>query len=137
VVSGGYRRLNMPGVAVDARPWRGLPDLASFDVGLVPLDDTPFERAKFPFKLLQYLALGVPAVAARVGLAAEVISPGDNGLLAGSAGEWREQLQRVMADAQLRRRLAVGGRQTVQERYTLERVAPLLVRGLLGAASRG
>jgi Glycosyl transferases group 1 len=136
VVSGGYRRVQLPGVQVDARPWRGLADLASFDIGLVPLDDTPFERAKFPFKLLQYLALGVPAVAARVGIAAEVIVDGENGLLAGSPDEWRGQLRRLIADAELRRRLAAGGRQTVSERYTLERVAPLLARGLLGAAAR-
>jgi glycosyltransferase involved in cell wall biosynthesis len=136
VVSGGYRRVTLPGVPLDARPWRGLADLASFDIGLVPLDDTPFERAKFPFKLLQYLALGVPAVAARVGVAAEVIQDGHNGLLAGSADEWREQLRRLMADAELRQRLARTGRQTVEERYTLERVAPRLVRGLLGAAAR-
>jgi glycosyltransferase involved in cell wall biosynthesis len=136
VVSGGYRQVHLPGVPLDARPWRGLHDLASFDIGLVPLDDTPFERAKFPFKLLQYLALGVPAVAARVGVAAEVIADGDNGLLAASPNEWRDQLRRLLADADLRQRLAAGGRQTVSERYTLERVAPLLLRGLRGAASR-
>jgi glycosyltransferase involved in cell wall biosynthesis len=136
VVSGGYRRVNVPGVRSEARPWRGLDDLASFDIGLVPLDDTPFERAKFPFKLLQYLALGVPAVAARVGVAAEVIIDGENGLLAGSPEEWRDQLRRLMADPELRRRVADGGRQTVSERYTLERVVPLLVRGLLSAAPR-
>src|SRR5204863_4707869 len=58
VISGGYRRVSLPGVRVEARPWRAetaLLDLANFDIGLVPLDDTPFERAKFPFKLLQYL----------------------------------------------------------------------------------
>jgi glycosyltransferase involved in cell wall biosynthesis len=136
VVSGGYRDVQLPGVPLDPRPWMGLADLAGFDIGLVPLDDTPFERAKFPFKLLQYLALGVPAVAARVGVAAEVITEGENGLLASSPHEWRAQLRRVMADTDLRQRLAAGGRQTVSERYTLERVVPLLVRGLLGAASR-
>ena len=136
VVSGGYRKLHMPGVPLDPRPWTGLADLASFDIGLVPLDDTPFERAKFPFKLLQYLALGVPAVAARVGVAAEVIADGDNGLLAASPDAWREHLKRLLADADLRQRLATAGRQTVRERYTLERVAPLLLRGLMGAASR-
>jgi glycosyltransferase involved in cell wall biosynthesis len=140
VVSGGYRHVRLPGVQVDARPWRGeessLQDMASFDVGLVPLDDTPFEQAKFPFKLLQYFALGVPAIAARVGVAAELVAPGENGLPAGSADEWRDQLRRVINDADLRRHLAAGGRQTVQDRYTLERVAPLLVRGLYLASGR-
>jgi glycosyltransferase involved in cell wall biosynthesis len=138
VISGGYRRVCLPGVAVDGRPWRAasvLDDMAGFDVGLVPLDDTPFERAKFPFKLLQYMALGVPAVAARVGTACEVVRDGDNGLLAGSPGEWREALERLIADVALRRRLAAGGRETVAANYTIERVGPLVVEGLTRAAS--
>jgi glycosyltransferase involved in cell wall biosynthesis len=137
VVSGGYRSIELPGVPLDARPWRAedhLAQLASFDIGLVPLDDSPFERAKFPFKLVQYLALGIPAVSARVGVAPEVIQDGVNGLLAGSAEEWHSALSRLIADARLRQRLGNAGRETVAEHYTLERVAPLLVDGLFSAA---
>ncbi|MCA1645790.1 MAG: glycosyltransferase [Chloroflexi bacterium] len=136
VISGGFARVRLPGLAVDARPWRAesaLADLASFDVGLVPLDDTPFEQAKFPFKLLQYLALGVPAVSARVGLAREVIEPGRNGLLAGEPAEWLAALDRLMADVELRTQLAAAARETVGANYTVERVAPLLLDGLVRA----
>src|SRR5216683_565740 len=98
VISGGFARVCLPDVPVDARPWRAdcaLEDLAGFDIGLVPLDDTPFEQAKFPFKLLQYLAMGVPAVSARVGLARDVIEHGRNGLLSRSPAEWHENIDRV------------------------------------------
>jgi glycosyltransferase involved in cell wall biosynthesis len=138
VISGGYRRVCLDGLDVHARPWRAetaLQDLAQFDIGLVPLADTPFERAKFPFKLLQYLALGVPVVSARVGVAQTVISHGQNGLLASSLDEWRAALDSLISDADLRCRLAVAGRQTVEANYTLERVGPLLARGLHHAAS--
>jgi glycosyltransferase involved in cell wall biosynthesis len=135
VISGGHARVCLPGVQVDARPWQAstaLEEMARFDVGLVPLDDTPFEQAKFPFKLLQYLALGVPAVSARVGVATSVLRHGENGLLADSQDEWRAALERLLGDAVLRRRLASAGRQTVAERYTLERVGGQLAQGLLG-----
>jgi glycosyltransferase involved in cell wall biosynthesis len=138
VISGGYRRVSLQGLDVQAQPWRAetaLRDMAEFDIGLVPLADTPFERAKFPFKLLQYLALGVPAVSARVGLANDVIRHAQNGLLAGSPEQWRESLQSLIVDAGLRRRLATAGRQTVEASYTLERVGPLLAEGLAHAAS--
>ena len=79
----------------------------------MPLDDTPFEQAKFPFKLLQYLALGVPAVSARVGVARDVIEHGRNGLLAASPAEWRAALEQLIADAALRQRIAAAGRETV------------------------
>ena len=138
VISGGYQRVCLPGVRVDARPWRAdtaLADIAAFDIGLVPLDDTPFEEAKFPFKLLQYLALGVPSVTSRVGTAAEIVRHGENGLLAGSAAEWTECLQALILDQRLRERLRECGRDTVASRYTIERVAPLLIEGLTLAAA--
>jgi glycosyltransferase involved in cell wall biosynthesis len=138
VISGGYRTVCLPGVHVDARPWvpaTGLADMASFDIGVVPLDDSPFEQAKFPFKLLQYLALGVPSVSARVGTAATLIRAGDNGLLAGSPDEWCDRLEALIADRSLRRRVAAAGRDTVEGRYSVQRVGPLLIDGLFRAAS--
>jgi glycosyltransferase involved in cell wall biosynthesis len=137
VISGGYRDVRLPGVPVEARPWRAetaLADMRAFDIGLVPLDNTPFEQAKFPFKLLQYLALGVPAVSARVGVAADVIEERRNGLLARSPAEWRAALEALIADADLRTRLGSAGRETVAAHYTIDRVAPLLLDGLSLAA---
>ena len=125
VISGGYRACCLPGVHVDARPWRpetGLADMAGFDIGLVPLDDTPFEQAKFPFKLLQYLALGVPSVSARVGTAASLIHDGENGLLAGTADEWRSISKPSSPIERCAAQLAAAGRETVAAHYSIERV---------------
>jgi glycosyltransferase involved in cell wall biosynthesis len=138
VISGGYRELCLPGVRLDARPWHpatGLRGMAGFDIGLVPLDDTPFEQAKFPFKLLQYLALGVPAISARVGVATSVIRHGENGLLADSPAAWRDALEALIGDARLRRGLSMAGRATVEASFTVERVGPLLVDGLRRAVA--
>jgi glycosyltransferase involved in cell wall biosynthesis len=137
VISGGYARVRLPGVPLDARPWSAgtaLGAMKSFDIGLVPLADSPFEAAKFPLKLLQYMALGVPSVSARVGLAASAIREGENGLLASDAQEWLTALERLIADAPLRARIAENGYATVRASYTTERVAPLLVDGLSRAA---
>ncbi len=139
VISGGYGGVRLPGVPLDARPWRAasaLEDMAAFDIGLVPLEDTGFEQAKFPFKLLQYLALGVPSVSARVGLAPTIVLDGENGLLAGSPEEWQAALERLIADAALRRRVAGIGRDTVAAAFTTQRVAPLLIDGLFRATAR-
>jgi glycosyltransferase involved in cell wall biosynthesis len=136
VISGGHGQVKLAGVPLDVQPWTAagaLSQLASFDVGLVPLDDTPFEQAKFPFKLLQFLALGVPLVSARVGTAAQVIEPDRNGLLAGTPAEWAAQLERLLVEPRLRATLGAGGRASVAERFTVERVGPLLVEGLRGA----
>ncbi|MBV9132397.1 MAG: glycosyltransferase family 4 protein [Chloroflexi bacterium] len=138
VLSGGYQRVPLPGVPIDPRPWRpqlALREMAGFDIGLVPLDDTPFEQAKFPFKLLQYLALRIPSVVSRVGTAAALVRHGENGLLARSNAEWRDALESLLADSELRKRLATEGRRTVEQNYTIERIGPLLIDGLSRATA--
>jgi teichuronic acid biosynthesis glycosyltransferase TuaH len=46
-------------------PGSAVPDyLAAMDVGITPYRDTPFNRASFPLKTLEYLGAGVPAVSA-------------------------------------------------------------------------
>ena len=48
---------------VGAVPFRALPRfLAAIDVGLTPYADSPFNRASFPLKTLEYLAAGKPVV---------------------------------------------------------------------------
>ncbi len=138
VVSGAFREISLPGVPLDARPWRpeaDLDDVAAFDIGLVPLDDAPFEQAKFPGKLLRYLALGVPSVSSSVGATADIVQEGENGLLAASLDEWRDQLERLILDAGLRSRLVTAGRETVAQRYTIQRQGPLFADVLKQAAA--
>lgn len=137
VISGHRRQVCVPGVPVEWRAFRAhavIADISTFDVGLVPLHDSPFERAKFPFKLLQYMALGVPAVCARVGVARTLIESGVNGLLAGSPAEWRDALERCIGDVELRRKLGSNGRDSVLASYTIEKVGPRLVEAIRGAA---
>jgi glycosyltransferase involved in cell wall biosynthesis len=136
VISGGYQEVQLADVPFESGPWRGaasLEDAVGFDVGLVPLDDTPFERAKFPAKLLQFMALGVPSVCARVGATADVVHDGEDALLASTPAEWRAQIERAICDGALRSRIADAALATVEARYTLDRVAPLLEAGLRSA----
>lgn len=137
VISGGYRQVRLPGVPFGARPWHAeseLDDIAGFDIGLVPLENNPFEAAKFPSKMLQYLASGVSAVCSRVGATTDVIRDGENGFLASTPDEWREKLEHLLSDATLRRQLAAAGRETVAERFTIQSVAPLLADAIRRAA---
>ena len=56
---------------LEQRPWSEATeadDLASFDIGIMPLADTEWTRGKCGYKLLQYFSAGVPAVASPVGV---------------------------------------------------------------------
>lgn len=134
VVGGG--RFAADGVAVEHRPWRAASetsDLAGFDVGLMPLPDAEWERGKCGLKALQYMALGVPTIVSPVGVNAEIVSHGENGLVARTDGEWEEALDRLLADAALRARLGSAGRATVERSYSAAVHAPRVAAALRAA----
>lgn len=120
VVTDGAPELDAMPVRV--KPWSAgdeADDLRSFDVGIMPLRDNLWTRGKGGFKLLQYMAAGVAAVASPVGINREIIVHGENGFLAGNEIEWEECLCRLLEDLELRRRLGLSGRATVESRFAL------------------
>lgn len=122
--------VDLPGEVVRVR-WsmaREVEDLADVDVGVMPLRGGEYDEGKCGFKILQYFAMGAPAVATPVGVNADIVRHGDNGFLARDADEWTEYLGRLLDDPELRRRLGDAGRRLVEERYSTRALAPLLVR---------
>lgn len=96
-------------------------DLAVFDIGIMPLEDNEWSRFKCGLKLLQYMALGIPAVASPVGVNAEIIDQGVNGFYAESAEEWYDSLEQLLASPELRKQIGQSGRKTVEEDFDVER----------------
>jgi len=94
-------------------------DLLEMDIGVMPLPNDEWTRGKCGFKILQYMALGIPAVGSPVGVNAEIIS-GSNGYLATTNTEWIEALERLIFDRALRKRLGQEGQRTVIDRYSVE-----------------
>ncbi len=90
--------------------------VASFDAGIMPLAlDEPWSRGKCAYKLLQYMAAGVPAVGSDVGMNRDLIEPGRNGLLASSARDWTDALGALAGDLALCERLGRAGRETARD----------------------
>ncbi len=102
-------------------------EVQSFDIGIMPLQDQPFERGKCGYKLIQYMSCGLPVVASPVGVNAEIVREGFNGFLASNEDEWREALTMLITDGVLRDRMGRAGREIVVERYSLVSQAPRLV----------
>ncbi len=124
VVIGGDTGLREPWL--EHRPWslnRQNDDLASFDLGIMPVPDTDWARGKSGYKLLQYFAAGVPAVASPVGVNAELVAD-ERGLLASSARDWERALTTMIQDAEGRRASGAAARQFVEREYSYQRWAP-------------
>ena len=133
----GAPTFSVTGESVSVRPWdprAEIVDVSSFDIGLMPLPDEEFTRAKCGFKALLYMSLGVPCIASPVGVNSEIIQHGQNGLLASSDQEWQDALSLLINDSELRRTLGDAGRQTVVERYSGQRWAPRFLELLERAA---
>ena len=107
--------------------------IAQFDVGVMPLHDTPWERGKCAYKLLQVMAAGKPVIASPVGANRQVVRHGVNGFLAETTDEWAEALHKL-GDPALRQRMGAEARKTVEEQYSTATVTPRLAEILHRAA---
>jgi glycosyltransferase involved in cell wall biosynthesis len=112
-------------------------EVQAMDIGIMPLIDGPFERGKSGYKLIQYMACGLPVVASPVGVNRQIVTDGGNGLLANSISEWREALDGLISDEGLRARFGQSGRLRAEANYSLASQAPRLIEVLTAAANRG
>lgn len=94
-------------------------DLAKIDIGVMPLEDNDWAKGKCGFKLIQYLALEIAAVASPVGVNSKLVTNGETGLTAVNEIEWKEKLIQLLADSQLRKKLGKNGRQLVEKKYSV------------------
>lgn len=106
------------------------------DIGIMPLVDAPFERGKCGYKLIQYMACGLPVVASPVGVNSQLVRHGANGFLASTPEEWRESLMQLCNSPSLRRRMGAAGRALVESTYCLQVTAPKLAAILQSAAKQ-
>ena len=122
--------------------WTEAGEIASvqaMDIGIMPLPDEPWARGKSGYKLVQYMACGLPVVASPVGVNADIVEEGVTGLLATDPEQWRTALTRLIDDAELRAAMGQAGRVRAVEAYSLQTHAPRLVeviRGVGGATGR-
>lgn len=138
-VSGSGEPIEFPGVAASNERWsldREVELFNTCDVGVYPLKDDEWAKGKCGFKAIQFMACGVPVVAAAVGVNTEIIEDGVNGFLAASESEWDDKLGALLSDASLRARLGAAGRKTIEERYSLAVNAPRLVAMLRDVMDR-
>ena len=124
---------NLPGGQVEFIRWtpqNDPPSIQGMDIGIMPLDDTTFARGKCSYKMLLYMACGLPVVVSPVGMNAEVLKKGNVGFAASTDSDWVEQLDRLLRDPDLRVRMGTTGRQVVVEHYSVETLAPRLAKTL-------
>jgi glycosyltransferase involved in cell wall biosynthesis len=112
----------LPVDTVQWSPQAEIEALGRMHVGLMPLADTEFNRGKCAFKLLQYMARGVPVVASPVGANRDIVRHGTDGFLASTHAQWRDGLHAVYENADAAQSMGKQGRQRVEAAYSVSAV---------------
>jgi len=129
IVLVGAKKEELSNIQVEYVPWSEeteIKEIQKFDVGIMPLPDNGWERGKCGFKLIQYMACGIPVVGSPVGVNAKIIKQGINGYQAKNTNEWIWALQKLKGDQELRQKMGRVGRQIVEKEYCLQETAPRL-----------
>lgn len=125
----GAGPIHLEGVSMERREWAEsseVEDIQSFDVGVMPLVDEPWERGKCGYKLIQYMGCCCPVVASPVGVNRDIVHHGSNGFLADCEDEWVRYLSILQGETELRKRMGSVGRTLVEREYSVQVMAPRL-----------
>ena len=137
IIGGGA--VDLPGVQVESIPWAEASEVESISacqVGVMPLRDSLWERGKCGYKLIQYMACGLPVVASGVGVNPEIVRNGENGFLASTPQEWVHALGKLLSDPSLRMQMGAAGRKRVEEYYCLQKTGPRIMQLLRSITRR-
>jgi glycosyltransferase involved in cell wall biosynthesis len=136
---GAGEELRLEGTRYRAVPWleaTEAEELATADIGIMPLQDNPFHRGKCALKILQYMAAGLPVVASAIGANTDVVLEGETGFLPKTEEEWVEALSKLIRDRDLRKRMGQRGRERVEQCYSIEAAIPILERVFFSAIAK-
>jgi glycosyltransferase involved in cell wall biosynthesis len=112
---------SIPMERVIFRPWSPqteAEDVRGMDVGVMPLPDNDWARGKCSFKMLQYMACGIPSVVSPIGLNRDILSLSEVGLAAVSEDDWYETLELLYTDRLYANRLGAQGREVCEGRFS-------------------
>jgi len=115
--------------ALEYIPWSQgseVSTLQDLTLGLMPLKDSEWARGKCAFKMLTYMACGVPVVVSPVGVNAEILRAANVGFGAQAPDEWVGAIEALLGDHDLAARMGQAGRTLVESSYSISALAPQL-----------
>lgn len=116
----------------DRQVWTAL---RPYDIGLMPLRDNAWDRAKCGFKALLYMSMGISPVVSPIGVNADIVQDGINGFWARTEAEWHDKIKALVTHPALRKDMGQKARQTIEERWSAARQVSHLARVLREVAS--
>jgi len=111
-------------------------ELHQFDVGITPLpDNDPWMEYKCDANMIQYMAVGVPAIGSAIGFNNELVQDGTDSMLAKDDDQWVSSLNELLDSADLRHRLGQSARKKILKSYTAQGRTREFEQAILGTKS--
>ena len=123
--------MELTGVPMEVHQWSEdteIQEILQFDVGIMPLPDNGWARGKCGFKIIQYMACGIPVVASPVGENIKIVEQSINGFLASTTDEWVKALDEIFLNRTRQKELGRAGRRRVKDQYCLEVTSPRFLK---------
>jgi glycosyltransferase involved in cell wall biosynthesis len=115
--------ITIEGVDVELVEWNPLNennDLYLADIGIMPLNDSIWDKGKCGFKLIQYMATGLPVIASSSPANSEIVSDGVNGFIIKDSKEWYFKLEELILNKELREQFGKSGRKKIESNYSYQ-----------------
>lgn len=102
--------------------------IQDWSVGIMPLPDDEFSKGKCSFKMLQYMAVGLPVIVSNIGMNKELLELDMIGLGINSNEEWPTALSDLYNSDDKRYLMGQNGRKIVETKYSTKVVAEKIAR---------
>jgi len=102
-------------------------DLLKMHIGIMPSKQGPWFEGKCGFKLIQYHACGIPAIASPTQVNSLITLHNQTGFIANDKEEWKAYLKKLIEDASLRAEMGKAARVHIEKDYSLNSLFPAFI----------
>ena len=133
LVTGPDVRLDMGSVPIERCVWSPETEavhLSESHIGIAPSPRGGVIDGKCGYKVIQYMAAGLPVVAERLACHEDIVDEGISGRLAEGPFEWKRCLEELILDAPLRQQRGLAARAIVERDYSIAGLAASIAKEL-------
>lgn len=128
-------KIDIPDIHVECVEWSEETEaelIRTADIGIMPLENTPWEQGKCGYKLIQYMACGLPVVASAIGANNQIVVEGSTGMLVTHQEDWKHSLTELLNSEIKRQKMGIAARVCVENGYCVQQTAIKLNQYLNG-----
>lgn len=129
----GIKKISKQKFNVKTVPWKystEANEISMSDIGIMPLDNTPWAEGKCGYKLIQYMACGLPVVGSDIGVNNQIIDHGINGFLTKDKNHWFEYLSLLITNPELRDQFGDRSLEKVKNIYNIKTQSKIILSSI-------